>query len=177
MLNNRSWTMLVLACAALLLPLSAPAYARSAPVTREQLLDRIQIEDMMTEYYSLLNGYSVHDVAEYFTENAVFIANGARIEGRAAIQNLYSSGGDPRVVEGNKYTMILSNPRISVRGATATMDCIWTGYLLENVYTAPRLVEQGTEHTEFTKRNGVWMITSRTITHLGGNPDVPARRD
>ena len=168
--KRRAMRGFVLAAAAMLLPLAEPAFARAAPTTREALLDRIQIEDMMVEYYSLLDGRVVHDIADYFTEDAVLVANGARVEGRAAIQHLYDTAGDPRVIEGNRYTMILSNPRVTVRGATATMECIWTGYLSDNVYTAPRLVEQGTERTEFVKRNGIWMITNRVITHLGGTP-------
>ena len=164
------------ACAAtLLLPLAAPAEARAPAATREQLFDRIQIEDMMTEYYSHLTGRSVPDIAAYFTEDAVLVANGMRIEGRAAIQNLYSGPGDPRVLTGNRYAMTLSNPRIVVHGDTATIECIWTGYLSENVYTPPRLVEQGTERTDLVKRNGVWLITNRVIDHLGGNPFAPPR--
>lgn len=170
--GGRATRVIALAAAALLLPLAEPVLARAPPVTSEALLDRIQIQDLMSEYYALLNGRVVHDVAAYYTENAVLIANGGRMVGRAAIGHFYDTNGDPRVIADNRYTMILSNPRVAVRGAKATMECIWTGYLSDNIYTAPRLVEQGTETTEFEKRNGVWLITSRTITHLGGMPHM-----
>lgn len=151
---------------------AAPAAARTAPVTAANLLDRVQIEDMMVEYYSLLTEHKRHDIGDYFVEDAVLDANGFRLEGRAAIQSFYDNGTDNRVQSGNTYIMQFSNPRIVVAGDTATMDVIWTGYLSDNQYTAPRLVEQGTEHTTFVKRNGVWMITGRNIVNKGGMPTV-----
>jgi len=57
-----------------------------------------------------------------------------------------------------------------VTGNTATMKLIWTGYLNDNKYTAPRLVEQGTEEDELVKQNGIWMIKSRKIVNQGGRP-------
>ena len=155
-------------CAAL--ALTSPASARTVMTTQETLLDRIQIEDMMVEYYSLLTEHVRHNISDYFTEDAVLDANGARFEGRAAIQRLYDNGTDTRIQRGNTYNMVYANPRIVVTGRTAVMDAIWTGYLSDNVYTAPRLVEQGTERTTFVKQNGMWMITSRTIVNKGGKP-------
>ena len=81
-----------------------------------------------------------------------------RLEGRAAIQHFYDNGTDTRIQPSNTYNMLFSNPRIVVTGDTAVMDVIWTGYLSDNKYTAPRLVEQGTEHTTFVKQDGRWMI-------------------
>ena len=151
---------------------TAPAAARTAPVTQANLLDRIQIEDMMVEYYTLLTEHVRHDIGEYFTDEAVLDANGFKLDGRAAIQHFYDSGTDTRIQPSNTYNMLYSNPRIVVSGDTAVMDVIWTGYLADNQYTAPRLVEQGTEHTTFAKRNGTWMITSRTLVNKAGMPTV-----
>jgi hypothetical protein len=152
--------------------LAQPAIARTAAVTQAALLDRIQIEDMMVEYYTLLTEHVRHDIGEYFTDEAVLDANGFRLEGRAAIQSFYDNGTDTRIQPSNTYNMLYSNPRIVVTGDTAVMDVIWTGYLADNQYTAPRLVEQGTEHTTFVKRKGVWMITSRTLVNKAGMPTV-----
>jgi ketosteroid isomerase-like protein len=157
--------------AAVSLAAAVPAAARTAPVTQATLLDRVQIEDMMVEYYTLLTGGAIHDVGEYFADDAVLVANGTRIEGKAAIQRIYESGADLRIVKGNKYNMIITSPRITVNGDTATMDAIWTGFLSDNVWSTPRLLEQGTERSIFKKVKGVWMITSRTITHDGGRAD------
>lgn len=162
-------SMIALFCA-LALTVSGPAPARTPPVSQEILLDRIRIEDMMVEYYTLLTEHVRHDIGDYFTENAVLDANGARFEGRAAIQYLYDNGTDTRVQPGNTYHVILANPRIVVTGDNAVMDAIWTGYLSDNQYTAPRLVEHGTEHTTFVRQGDRWMISSRKIVNQGGMP-------
>ena len=162
---------IVLALAGALIA-SASAAARTAPVTQANLFDRIQIQDMMTEYYTTLTEHVRHDIGEYFTDDAWLDANGFKLNGRAAIQHFYDSGTDTRIQPANTYNMLLGNPRIVITGDTAVMDAIWTGYLSDNKYTAPRLVEQGTEHTTFVKRNGVWMITSRTLVNKGGMPTV-----
>lgn len=146
------------------------ARARVPEAGQETLLDRVRIEDMMVEYYTLLTEHVRHDIGDYFTENAVLDANGARFEGRAAIQYLYDNGTDTRVQPGNTYNVILANPRIVVTGDTAVMDAVWTGYLSDNEYTAPRLIEQGTEHTTFVRQGGRWMISSRKIVNQGGMP-------
>lgn len=164
-------TMMLAALAGVALA-AAPAAARTAPVTAANLLDRVQIEDMMVEYYTLLTQHVRHDIGEYFTEDVVLDANGFKLNGRAAIQHFYDSGTDTRIQPSNTYNMLFSNPRIVVTSETAVMDVIWTGYLSDNQYTAPRLVEQGTEHTTFVKRNGVWMITSRTLVNKAGMPTV-----
>jgi ketosteroid isomerase-like protein len=170
--KNRGW--LALAGAAMLLAVGQPAFARAAPVPEASLLDRIQIEDMMVEYYSMLSGGVVHDVGDYFTEDAVLVANGTSFESRETIRHLYQTAVDVRILENNIYNMILANPRITVNGDIATMDAIWTGYLSDNIWSTPRLVEQGAERTTFIKQDGVWLITSRRITHHGGMPDFAA---
>lgn len=152
--------------------LAGPLAARTAPVSPANLLDRIQIEDMMVEYYTVLTEHVRHDIGEYFTDDAVLDANGFKLEGRAAIQHFYDNGTDTRIQPANTYNMLFSNPRIVVTGDTAVMDVIWTGYLSDNQYTAPRLVEQGTEHTTFVKQGGRWMITNRTLVNKGGMPTV-----
>jgi len=170
--SNKRWTMrgIAMAGAAMLLALAQPASARTAATTQENLLVRIQIEDMMIEYYSVLTQRARHDIGDYYTKDAVLNANGTKIKGRAAIQHLYDTSTDTRILKGNIYNMILANPRITVNGDTATMEAIWTGYLSDNVWSTPRLVEQGTEKTEFVKQNGVWMIKGRVITNQGGMP-------
>jgi hypothetical protein len=68
--------------------------------------------------------------------------------------------------------MLLNNPRISVDGDTATMDAIWTGVLSNSVTSTPRVLEQGTEHTELVKQDGRWLITKRVIVTQGGLPEA-----
>ena len=47
--------------------LAVPGQARTPAVTQEHLLDRIQIEDMMVEYYTVLTEHVRHDIGAYFT--------------------------------------------------------------------------------------------------------------
>jgi hypothetical protein len=70
--------------------------------------------------------------------------------------------------------MLLNNPRINVTGDTATFDAVWTGVISDNVKSTPRFIEQGTEHSEWVKQNGHWLITKRAITSQGGMPDALA---
>lgn len=168
--NTRIKTTIRIAVSAILLTVAQGAMARSAPVPAEYLHDRIAIQDMMTDYYVVLTQEERHDIGEYFAEDAVIDANGTIFKGRDVIQQLYDNSSDIRVGEGSIYNMLLGNPRIRVDGDTAVMDAVWTGYLSDNVYTAPRLVEQGTEHTTFEKQDGVWMITNRKLVNQGGTP-------
>lgn len=170
--SNKRWTMrgIAMAGAVMLLALAWPACARTAAATQENLLDRIQIEDMMVEYYSILTQHVRHDIGDFYIKDAVLLINGAKFKGRKAIQKLYDSSTDTRILKDNIYNIILANPRITVDGDKATMDSIWTGYLSDNVWSTPRLVEQGTEKTELVKQDGVWLITRRVITNQGGMP-------
>lgn len=152
--------------------LTAPAAARAPAVSQQSLLDRIQVEDMMVEYYTILTNHVRHNIGDYFTEEAFLDVNGFRLEGRAAIQHFYDNGTDNRIQPSNTYFMQFSNPRVVVTGDKAVLDVVWTGYLSDNQYSAPRLVEQGTEQSTFTKQNGTWMITGRKLVNTGGMPTV-----
>lgn len=139
--------------------------------TQATLLDRILIEELMVRYYTVLAAEARHDIGAYFTDDAVLEANDLVLEGRDAIQNLYATGKDPRILAGSKYNMLLSNPRIRIDGDTATLDAIWTLFIADNVKSTPRILEQGSEHSELVKRNGRWLITKRVIASHGGMPE------
>ncbi len=157
--------------------LSPPASADEPALTQSTLLDRIVIEDLMVSYYTVLTAEDRHEIGSYFTEDAVLVANDIVLDGRATIQDLYDHSRDPRIPPGKTYHMLLGNPRISVAGDKATMDAIWTGVISDSVKAAPRVLEQGTEHTEFVKRNGRWLIAKRTIKTEGGMPDRIVRQE
>src|SRR5262245_29554978 len=76
------------------LPLTAPVLAQKQiladrPVTEKTLLDRIQIEDFLTRYYYDLSMGKAHELAEYFTEDAVLDVDGMVSKGHAEIAKLY----------------------------------------------------------------------------------------
>jgi len=163
-----------LAAAAILL-LQAPILAidDDETVTMETLLDRIQIEDLLVRYYADLSSGSGHDMAQFYTEDAVLDVNGMIAEGRAAIEKMYAGlgeGGSDQT--GNRVHMLLTNPIITVKGDTAKAWVIWTGIINENVRLRPRFMEQGREYDELVKIDGRWFIKKRYISADSGMPAI-----
>lgn len=157
----------LLACAALL-ALQAPqsAFADNVQTSKATLLDRIQIEDLISNYYWDMTSSGRHALSEYYVEDAVLDVNGIIYKGHAGIQSAYtqSEPGGP----GGKFRMLLNNPRIRVHGDTATAETIWTGIIDETVRVAPRLYEQGREYDELVKKDGRWFFKKRVITSDAG---------
>ncbi len=145
-----------------------PQAACAAPASAAALADRMQIEDLMVQYYTELTGGELHNMGDYFTADASMELDDRKLQSSAAITNFYATGSDRRVLPTNSYTMILSNIRTRVDGDAAVLDAIWTGYLCDNVKSTPRLVEQGTDHATLVRQDGVWKISSRIVKHLGG---------
>ena len=166
------WIMLIvcfLSAAGTGIPVSA-----EPPVitTKETLLDRIQIEDMLLAYYHGFEAEGSHDWAAFYADDAVLDINGRRAEGKKEIQAFYENYADmsPEEVVPGKVHVLMTNPRIIVTGDTATAHMIYTETINDTVYVAPRLIEQGREDTWFRKINGRWLITKRLITQDGGLP-------
>jgi hypothetical protein len=157
----------------LLMSLVQPVFAQQ--VTMETLLDRIQIEDLLTRYYYNLSRSNAHELSEYFTEDALLDVDGTIAKGRAEIAKLYQNPApDPKVpapAPGRRMHMLLNNPIIDIKGNTATAHLIWTGVMNEGIGKLPQIVEQGREDTELVKQNGKWLIKRRYITADGRMPN------
>jgi ketosteroid isomerase-like protein len=171
---------LVAASALALLPFAAPVLAQKQiledrPVTAETLLDRIQIEDFLTRYYYDLSVGKAHELAEYFTEDAVLDVDGMVAKGHQEIAKLYQrpEGAESPAAKAQyrRGAMLLSNPIINVAGDIATAHLIWTGVINEGVGKPPSVYEQGREYTELRKVKGKWLITRRFISSDSGLPD------
>jgi len=163
-----------------LLPFAAPALAQKQiledrPVTEKTLLDRIQIEDFLTRYYYDLSVGKAHELAEYFTEDAVLDVDGVVAKGHAEIAKLYQrpEGAEAPAAKAQyrRGNMMLTNPIINVEGNIATAHLIWTGVVNEGVGRPPSVYEQGREYTELRKVKGKWLITRRFISSDSGLPD------
>jgi ketosteroid isomerase-like protein len=146
--------------------------AEDKMVTQETLLDRIQIEDMMIRYYVDISSGSGHDLAQYFTEDAVFDVNGMIAKGREAIAKMYGGLDEENTHLGSRLHMLLNNPIITVDGDTATVWSIWSGVLNEDINKPPVLVDQGREYSELVKRDGRWYFKRRYITSDSNLPAV-----
>lgn len=155
----------------LLTSLARPALAQ--PVTMETLLDRIQIQDLLTRYYYDLSQGKAHELSEYFTEDALLDVDGTIAKGRAEIAKLYG-GGPARKADAAprpQNHMMLTNPVIEVRGNRAIAHVIWTGVSNSGIGKPPTVTEQGREDSELVKINGKWLIKRRYISSDSGLPD------
>lgn len=153
-----------------------PRLVGDKPVTAATLLDRIQIEDMLTKYYYDLSAGKAHALSEYFTKDAVLDVDSTIARGHAEIAKLYQRPADatpPAAATAQRRLghMLLTNPVINVDGDKATAEVIWTGVMNEGVGKAPNLYEQGREYSELRKVDGKWLISKRCISSDSGLPD------
>ena len=151
---------------------SARVTAGENMVTKDTLLDRIMIEDMLIKYYVDISSGSGHNLSQNFTEDAVFDVNGMIAKGREAIAKMYGGLDEDNAHVGRRLHMLLNNPIISVDGDAATVWAIWTGVLNENLQKPPVMVDQGREYSELVKQNGRWYFKRRYITSVSNLPPV-----
>jgi hypothetical protein len=166
--------------AVLMLLASPPAIAQKQmledrPVTMKTLLDRIQIEDFLTRYYYDPSVGKAHELAEYFTQDAVLDVDGTIATGHAEIAKLYQrpegAAAPAATAQRRRGHMLLTNPIINVEGNRATAHVIWSGVMNEGVGKVPSLYEQGREYSELRKIKGKWLISRRFISSDSGLPD------
>lgn len=159
--------------AMMLMFLAQPVVAQQ--VTMDTLLDRIQIEDLLTHYYNDLSLGKAHELSEYFTEDALLDVDGTVARGHGEIAKLYQRpepdpNAPPAEPRGRGH-MLLTNPIIAVNGNTATAHLIWTGVMNQGIGKLPYIFEQGREDDELVKQNGKWRIKRRYITADGRMPN------
>ena len=144
---------------------AAPAIARPPSVTAEHMLDRMQIEEMIINYYQELGGGAHSNLSEYFTEDAIFIVNGKRYNGRKAIDDIYKElGSQASKLRQGKGHMLMTNLSVQFQDEnTATARVIWTGVMNDNLKVPPRVFEQGREYDTLVKIDGTWFFKQRNI--------------
>lgn len=170
---RRTVCALTIGAVAFLLMASTARPAAAQQVTMATLLDRIQIEDLLTRYYYDLSEGKAHDLSEYFTADALLDVDGTIAHGRAEIAKLYGIGA-PRSANAAPQPqnhMLLTNPVIEIRGNRAQAHVIWTGVSNSGVGKPPTITEQGREDTELVKVGDKWLITKRYISSDSGLPD------
>ena len=153
------FVVLMILCAA------AAAHAGERTITTsDQLLDRINIEDMFHDYYLIVGSPDRSDISKFWAEDGVFVLGENEIVGIKAIQSLYdNTDGAP---EGTLITL-MGSPRIRIDGNKATAYFIYTSFRSVDPQQAPAVFEQGQDHVELEKINGVWMIKRRSLENYG----------
>ena len=151
---------------------TAAAQAQRPETTQQTLLDRIQIEDLISSYYYNLGGGDAKAMRTYYTEEAELDVNGLTAKGPEDIEALYGRIREGSTFSGGTFHMLLSNPLITVQGDRATAEFIWTGIMNDSVKAPPRLQEQGREYDVLVKRGGQWRIAKRTIIADSGMPNL-----
>jgi hypothetical protein len=174
-MNQSIRAVMSLGLALLLAPAVQIAAQEHKPVTQATLLDRIQIEDLLTRYYYDLSKGKAHELSTYFTEDALLDVDGTLAKGHKEIAKLYQrpegAAAPAPSAQRRRGHMLLNNPVISVEGDKAIAEVIWTGIMNEGVGKAPSLYEQGREYSELRKVKGQWLISKRCISSDSGTPD------
>lgn len=158
-LTRCTFAVLMILCA------SAVAHAGERTITTsDQLLDRINIEDMFHDYYLIIGKPDRSDISKFWAEDGVFVLGDKKVIGVKAIQALYdNTDGAPE----GKLITLMGSPRISIDGNKATAYFIYTSFRSVDPEKAPAVFEQGEDHVELEKINGVWMIKRRSLENYG----------
>ena len=149
------------------------ATAENDAATMRMLLDRAQIEELFTRYYSGMDSGNWEGFGRFFTEDAELDVNGYVARNHAEIAELYRavSADKPRLT--GTFRMQLTNLVIELDGDTATAQMLWTQQLNDTIKGPPRLIEQGREFDRLARQpDGRWKITKRVVIADSGLPDL-----
>ncbi len=124
---------------------AAPALAQAPQTTMQTLLDRIQIEDLITSYYGHLGGGS--GFADYYVDDATFDVNGKVYKGKEAIEGAYKELGATSPIPKGTFRMLLSNPQIRGEGRHGGRAVHLDRHpQRQHQGGRPRFIEQGREY-------------------------------
>lgn len=163
------------ALACVLLPQSMAGTAQTAlpPITAQTLIDRAEIEDMLTRYVTELGHAGTDSYIKYYAEDAELVLGSNSYKGHAGIAAAYAAA---RATPGNTrgtafaFNTLLSNPLIVVRGDTATAHFIFTEVLIDKPQAPPRILVQGHEYDTLVRVNGKWQFRKRQIVSSATAP-------
>jgi len=141
--------------------------ARAAEVTAATLVDRAEIQDLITRYYNNFGRENAENFADFYADDAELILGERHYKGKDGIMTAYGRGPGqtPRPAPPPRYSFIVtvSNPLIVVHGNTATAQLVYTEYEIEKQGEAPKVTRQGKEYSTFAKANGEWRYKTREI--------------
>jgi len=167
---NRAW-MGVLGIA-LGVALLAGATAGAEEITAKTLVDRAQIQDLITRYYYNFGRENAESFTDFYADDAELILGNTHFKGKEGIAKAYTRGSAPSpMAKAYSFNVTISNPLIIVHGDTATSQLTFTEYLIDKQGEAPHITTQGREYATFTKVGGKWRYRTRQIK---GGTEPPA---
>jgi uncharacterized protein (TIGR02246 family) len=146
---------------------SAPAvHAQDGGFTAQTVIDRAEIEDLLQRYYANFGKAEGEAFSSFYADDAQFVLAGKTYKGKDEIAGAYkaigSSGQNP--ANGRfSFNVLLTNPVITVHGAAATAQMIFTEIVMDTATAPPRLLTQGREYDNLAKVNGHWRFTKRQV--------------
>lgn len=157
------------------LALSPTSGARAADVTAETLVDRLQIQDLITRYYNNFGRENAENFADFYADDAELILGDRHFKGRDGIMQAYgrAPGQAPRQspAQGRfSFIVTVSNPLIVVHGKTATAQLVFTEYVIDKQGDPATVRTQGKEYGTFVKVDGHWRYKTRQIK---GGTELP----
>lgn len=156
------------------LTLSPSSGVRAEEVSAETLVDRLQIQDLITRYYNNFGRENAENFADFYASDAELILGDRHFKGRDGIMEAYgrAPGQAPRPPPPPRYSFIVTigNPLIVVHGKTATAQLVFTEYVIEKQGEPVKVITQGKEYGTFVKIDGHWRYKTRQIK---GGTELP----
>ena len=152
----------------------------TAPPELTALVERADIEDLFSNYYSQFGPNGRHDFMSFFTTDGRLEVNGLVANGYDEIKAMYvqaGAGGEekPPQAEGavpeGVSEMMYTNLKIDLQGDRAVATLLWYSVKSDLLTSAPKITEYGRERTELVKQDGRWLISKRVILSEGGMPE------
>ena len=141
---------------------------RAQEVTAATLVDRLQIQDLITRYYNNFGRENAENFADFYAADAELILGESHFKGRDGIMQAYgrAPGQAPRPPPPPRFSFIVAidNPLIVVHGdGTATAQLVYTEYVMEKQGDPVKVITQGKEYSTFAKVDGHWRYKTRQI--------------
>lgn len=137
--------------------------ARAQDITAQSLIDRAQIQDLITRYYYNFGKENPESFPDFYTDDAELILGATHFKGSDGIAKAYSGGGNGPAQGAYSFNVTISNPLIVVHGNTASAQLTFTEFLIDKQGDPPRVLTQGREYGTFVKAHGQWRYKTRQI--------------
>jgi hypothetical protein len=146
--------------------------AQGQTVTSDALLDRAQIEDLLTRYYYNFGNERRASFSIFYSDDAEMILGTTIYKGRAAIEGAYKALANADIPQRKSFSfnILMTNPLIVIHSSTATARLIFTEIVTDKQGDAPRILTQGKEFDNLVKVNGQWRIARRQILGAEATP-------